>query len=349
MEDVCCLTRTPGRRSPYVMRRWTPLRRQRLVRRRAPGAGTTDSPVPVEQRSPHVPADRRASLSAAVPDRRRPRRRGLGGDVPLLLPLPARGRPAVLVLQLDALPGGHPGLRRAHLGDPLHRDRGEHGPAVLLPDDHGDRVPDRQRAGVHHGQPGDSTEAERAAARRLPGAGRPLLRELGPALRRVAAADRGPDRRDRGRRGAASSASSTTSRGGHWQSRGFASNHYLRENFHRCIDLYSKMWHHHTEFLMLGYGAYVVFFEFCKPGVPGDRRPDRRPDGRRHGRHHVPPGRRAEEARRAGGRARPRRPVRRGQRAGQGAQRAGRAGGRRRALAGGARGGEGSVVQRLGR
>ncbi|MEU2347960.1 PEP-utilizing enzyme [Modestobacter sp. NPDC049651] len=50
--------------------------------------------------------------------------------------------------------------------------------------------------------------------------------------------------------------------------RGYASNHLLREEFHRCIDLYSKMWHHHTEFLMLGYGAYVVFFEFCKRAFP---------------------------------------------------------------------------------
>lgn len=50
--------------------------------------------------------------------------------------------------------------------------------------------------------------------------------------------------------------------------RGFATNHLLRENFHRCIDLYSKMWHHHTEFLMLGYGAYVVFFEFCRTAFP---------------------------------------------------------------------------------
>jgi len=50
--------------------------------------------------------------------------------------------------------------------------------------------------------------------------------------------------------------------------RGYASNHLLRENFHRCIDLYSKMWHHHTEFLMLGYGAYVVFFGFCKQAFP---------------------------------------------------------------------------------
>jgi pyruvate,water dikinase len=52
------------------------------------------------------------------------------------------------------------------------------------------------------------------------------------------------------------------------EARGFASNHFLRERFHRCIDLYSKMWHHHTEFLMLGYGAYVVFFEFCKQAFP---------------------------------------------------------------------------------
>src|SRR3712207_8485551 len=52
------------------------------------------------------------------------------------------------------------------------------------------------------------------------------------------------------------------------RARGFASNHLLRENLHRCIDLYSKMWHHHTEFLMLGYGAYVVFFEFCKQAFP---------------------------------------------------------------------------------
>ena len=52
------------------------------------------------------------------------------------------------------------------------------------------------------------------------------------------------------------------------ESTGVAQNHYVRENFQRCIGLYSKMWHHHTEFLMLGYGAYVVFFEFCKKAFP---------------------------------------------------------------------------------
>ena len=49
---------------------------------------------------------------------------------------------------------------------------------------------------------------------------------------------------------------------------GIAQNHYVRENFHKCIDLFSKMWHHHTEMLMLGYGAYVVFFQFCRQAFP---------------------------------------------------------------------------------
>ena len=53
-----------------------------------------------------------------------------------------------------------------------------------------------------------------------------------------------------------------------FQAKGVAQNHYVRENYHRLIDLYSKMWHHHSEFLMLGYGAYVVFFEFCKKSFP---------------------------------------------------------------------------------
>jgi phosphohistidine swiveling domain-containing protein len=52
------------------------------------------------------------------------------------------------------------------------------------------------------------------------------------------------------------------------ESLGVAQNHYVRENFHKCIDLFSKMWHHHTEMLMLGYGAYVVFFQFCRQAFP---------------------------------------------------------------------------------
>jgi pyruvate, water dikinase len=53
-----------------------------------------------------------------------------------------------------------------------------------------------------------------------------------------------------------------------FESKGVAQNHYLRENFHRVLALYSKMWHHHTEMLMLGYGAYVVFFQFCQQAFP---------------------------------------------------------------------------------
>jgi pyruvate, water dikinase len=53
-----------------------------------------------------------------------------------------------------------------------------------------------------------------------------------------------------------------------FQSRGVAQNHFLRENFHKVLALYSRMWHHHTEMLMLGYGAYVVFFQFCTQAFP---------------------------------------------------------------------------------
>ena len=52
------------------------------------------------------------------------------------------------------------------------------------------------------------------------------------------------------------------------QAKGIAQNHYVREAFHRCIEGYTKMWMHHFEMLMLGYGAYVVFFQFCKQAFP---------------------------------------------------------------------------------
>jgi pyruvate,water dikinase len=52
------------------------------------------------------------------------------------------------------------------------------------------------------------------------------------------------------------------------EGRGIAQNHFVRENYHRCINLFSVMWHHHFELLMLGYGAYLVFFQFCKKAFP---------------------------------------------------------------------------------
>ena len=52
------------------------------------------------------------------------------------------------------------------------------------------------------------------------------------------------------------------------KAKGIPQNHYLWENFNRLIEAYSIMWHHHFEFLMLGYGAYVVFFQYCKKVFP---------------------------------------------------------------------------------
>lgn len=50
--------------------------------------------------------------------------------------------------------------------------------------------------------------------------------------------------------------------------RGVASNHTLLETWHRMLEGYYRMWHHHFEFLLLGYGAYMVFFNFCKTAFP---------------------------------------------------------------------------------
>ncbi|MGH9099126.1 MAG: PEP-utilizing enzyme, partial [Acidimicrobiales bacterium] len=52
------------------------------------------------------------------------------------------------------------------------------------------------------------------------------------------------------------------------EARGYASNHLVRERFHRCIDLYSIVWNHHIEFVMLAFGAYVVFSEFLTKAFP---------------------------------------------------------------------------------
>jgi len=52
------------------------------------------------------------------------------------------------------------------------------------------------------------------------------------------------------------------------EGRGVSENHFVRERYHRCIDLFSMMWNHHFEMLMLGYGAYLVFFQFCKQAFP---------------------------------------------------------------------------------
>jgi len=50
--------------------------------------------------------------------------------------------------------------------------------------------------------------------------------------------------------------------------KGVASNHYLLDTYQRILEGYFRMWHHHFEFLLLGYGAYLTFFDFCKKAFP---------------------------------------------------------------------------------
>jgi pyruvate,water dikinase len=50
--------------------------------------------------------------------------------------------------------------------------------------------------------------------------------------------------------------------------RGIASNHYLLDTFQKTLEGYYRMWQFHFEFLLLGYGAYMTFFDFCKKAFP---------------------------------------------------------------------------------
>jgi pyruvate, water dikinase len=50
--------------------------------------------------------------------------------------------------------------------------------------------------------------------------------------------------------------------------RGVASNQWLLDTYQKTLEGYFRMWHHHFEFLLLGYGAYLTFFGFCKKAFP---------------------------------------------------------------------------------
>ena len=39
-------------------------------------------------------------------------------------------------------------------------------------------------------------------------------------------------------------------------------------DYHRLVDEFFVVWQHHFEFLNLGYGGYIVFFQFCKQAFP---------------------------------------------------------------------------------
>lgn len=47
-----------------------------------------------------------------------------------------------------------------------------------------------------------------------------------------------------------------------------AASHSLLDIYQKQIEGYHRMWHHHFEFLLLGYGAYMTFFDFCKKAFP---------------------------------------------------------------------------------
>jgi len=40
------------------------------------------------------------------------------------------------------------------------------------------------------------------------------------------------------------------------------------DSYRRTIEGYFRMWQHHFEFLLLGYGAHMTFFDFCKKAFP---------------------------------------------------------------------------------
>ncbi len=50
--------------------------------------------------------------------------------------------------------------------------------------------------------------------------------------------------------------------------KGVASNHFILDTYQKTLEGYFRMWHHHFEMLLLGYGAYMVFFDFCKRAFP---------------------------------------------------------------------------------
>ncbi|GAA4288303.1 PEP-utilizing enzyme [Georgenia daeguensis] len=52
------------------------------------------------------------------------------------------------------------------------------------------------------------------------------------------------------------------------EARGRSSSLALAENYHRLIDEFFAIWQYHFEFLNLGYGGYITFFQFCKQAFP---------------------------------------------------------------------------------
>ncbi len=63
---------------------------------------------------------------------------------------------------------------------------------------------------------------------------------------------------------------------------GVAANHLLLDTYQKTLEGYFRMWHHHFEFLLLGYGALPDLFRFLQEGLSRNHRPDDCPHGGRH-------------------------------------------------------------------
>ena len=53
-----------------------------------------------------------------------------------------------------------------------------------------------------------------------------------------------------------------------FESRGRSEAMAVIENYHRLTDEFFSVWQYHFEFLNLGYGGYITFFQFCKNAFP---------------------------------------------------------------------------------
>ena len=52
------------------------------------------------------------------------------------------------------------------------------------------------------------------------------------------------------------------------EGRGRSTSWDVIDNYHKLIDDFFLVWQYHFEFLNLGYGGYIVFFQFCKQAFP---------------------------------------------------------------------------------
>ena len=112
----------------------------------------------------------------------------------------ARREPA-LVLELAALPVPDAALRHGRGRPPLLHARRLAEPRLRGPARDGRRLPGGQRLRLHLAEPGHRPGQDRRARRVLREARRPLLPELGRAVRRLAHEDGGAQPRGRGDRG----------------------------------------------------------------------------------------------------------------------------------------------------